>query len=79
MPAAQHPQPWVPSEPNLQPASKRRPARGRDIGGAGTTPVRSVEAGPLFFECWVEEGKAKQEALQAKPRPVNIPTIIITS
>ncbi|OIW32587.1 DNA-binding protein [Coniochaeta ligniaria NRRL 30616] len=50
----QHPQPWIPSQPNLQ-----KP-RGVDLGGARTTPIRSVEAGPLFFECWVEEGKAKE-------------------
>lgn len=49
----QHPQPWIPSEPNLQTPD------GSDLGGAKTTPIRSVEAGPLFFECWVEEGKAK--------------------
>ncbi|KAI0482485.1 HORMA domain-containing protein [Xylariaceae sp. FL0804] len=54
-----HPQPWVPSQPNLQPASRDRPAAGEDLGGARTTPLRAVEAGPLFFECWVEEGKAK--------------------
>ncbi|KAB5540362.1 DNA-binding protein [Coniochaeta sp. 2T2.1] len=48
-----HPQPWIPTKPNLQPPD------GSDLGGAKTIPVRSVEAGPLFFECWVEEGKAK--------------------
>ena len=56
----QHPQPWIPSQPNLQPASDRRPTSGRDVGGAGTTSIRSMEAGPLFLECWVEEGKAKE-------------------
>ncbi|GAB1319596.1 DNA polymerase zeta processivity subunit [Madurella fahalii] len=54
-----HPQPWIPSEPNLQPASKSKDQAGDDIGGVKTRPIRSVEAGPLFFECWVEEGKAK--------------------
>ena len=49
----QHPQPWIPTEPNLQ-----KP-HGKDLGGAKTTPIRSVEAGPLFFECWLEEGRAK--------------------
>ncbi|KAL2879056.1 hypothetical protein SGCOL_005756 [Colletotrichum sp. CLE4] len=53
-----HPQPWIPSEPALQPASKMNPVPGVHIGGASTTPLRSVEAGPLFFECWIEEGKA---------------------
>ncbi|KAI1502387.1 DNA-binding protein [Biscogniauxia marginata] len=56
-----HPQPWVPTQPNLQTKSKERPEPGEDIGGAKTTPLRAVEAGPLFFECWVEEGKAKGE------------------
>lgn len=42
-----HPQPWIPSQP------------GRDVGGAQTTPIRAIEAGPLFLECWVEEGMAK--------------------
>jgi len=55
-----HPQPWIPQEPNLQRASKRRSEDGRDVRGARTTPIRSVRAGPLFFECWVEEGEAKE-------------------
>lgn len=61
--ASQQPsrQPWMPTEPNLQTASSDRPAAGEDVGGARTMPLRSVEAGPLFFECWVEEGKAKGE------------------
>ncbi|KAK3687768.1 DNA-binding protein [Podospora appendiculata] len=55
-----HPQAWIPSEPNLQPAANdSKSALGKDVSGAKTTPIRSVEAGPLFFECWVEEGKAK--------------------
>ncbi|CCF41186.1 HORMA domain-containing protein [Colletotrichum higginsianum] len=52
-----HPQPWIPSEPSLQPASRTNPVPGVCIGGASTTPLRSVEAGPLFFECWIEESK----------------------
>lgn len=55
-----HPQPWIPSQPGLQPASRNRPEKGQDLGGASTTPIRAIEAGPLFFECWVEEGKAKE-------------------
>ncbi|KAH8681549.1 DNA-binding protein [Xylariales sp. PMI_506] len=54
-----HPQPWIPSQPSLQTQSKERPKPGEDVGGARTMPLRSVEAGPLFFECWVEEGAAK--------------------
>ncbi|KAL1836906.1 hypothetical protein VTJ49DRAFT_4509 [Mycothermus thermophilus] len=55
-----HPQPWIPSEPNLQPKSRARSAAGEDLGGVKTRPIRSVEAGPLFFECWVEESQAKE-------------------
>ncbi|KAK4126433.1 DNA-binding protein [Parathielavia appendiculata] len=55
-----HPQAWIPSEPNLQPKGKGREVAGQDIGGAKTRPIRAVEAGPLFFECWVEESKAKE-------------------
>ncbi|KAJ2967718.1 hypothetical protein NUW58_g10384 [Xylaria curta] len=54
-----HPQPWVPTQPNLQTVSRDQKIPGEDVGGAKTTPLRAVEAGPLFFECWVEEGKAK--------------------
>ncbi|RYP90681.1 hypothetical protein DL770_003219 [Monosporascus sp. CRB-9-2] len=56
-----HPQPWIPTQSNLQTKSKDRPTPGEDVGGAKMTPIRAVEAGPLFFECWVEEGKAKVE------------------
>ncbi|KAK6196773.1 hypothetical protein LQW54_011179 [Pestalotiopsis sp. IQ-011] len=56
-----YPQSWIPSEPNLQTSSKDKPMSGEDVGGAKTRPIRSVEVGPLFFECWVEEGKAKDE------------------
>ena len=44
----------------MQPASRGRETAGEDLGGVKTRPIRSVEAGPLFFECWVEEGKAKE-------------------
>jgi mitotic spindle assembly checkpoint protein MAD2B len=54
-----HPQPWIPSQPSLQPVSRTRSQKGHDVGGARTTPIRAIEAGPLFFECWVEEGAAK--------------------
>lgn len=59
-----HPQPWIPSQPELQPASQSRRERGHDAHDATTTPIRSLEAGPLFLECWVEEGRAK-DALRA--------------
>lgn len=54
-----HPQPWIPSQPGLQLSSQNQQKKGRDVGGAKTTPIRAVEAGPLFLECWVEEGHAK--------------------
>lgn len=55
-----HPQPWIPSQPGLQPATRDRPEKGHELCGANTTPIRAIEAGPLFFECWVEEGKTKE-------------------
>ncbi|KAI3322119.1 HORMA domain-containing protein [Xylariaceae sp. AK1471] len=56
-----YPQPWVPTQPNLQTTSEDQQTPGEDVGGAKTTPLRAVEAGPLFFECWVEEGEAKSQ------------------
>ncbi|KAM7200570.1 DNA-binding HORMA [Rhypophila sp. PSN 637] len=60
-----YPQAWIPSQPNLQPESRHVATQGDDLGGAKTTPIRSVGAGPLYFECWLEEGKAK-EVLSAR-------------
>ncbi|KAI7789136.1 mutagen sensitive-26 [Diaporthe eres] len=54
-----HPQPWIPSQPDLQPGSRTRPRKAVGVGSTKTIPVRTVEAGPLFFECWVEEGRTK--------------------
>lgn len=54
-----HPQPWIPSQPDLQPGSRTRPWKAVGTGVTKTIPVRTIEAGPLFFECWVEEGIAK--------------------
>ncbi|KAK7721023.1 hypothetical protein SLS64_001317 [Diaporthe eres] len=54
-----HPQPWIPSQPDLQPGSRTRPRKAVGAGSTKTIPVRTVEAGPLFFECWVEEGRTK--------------------
>ncbi|KAK7403982.1 hypothetical protein QQX98_010263 [Neonectria punicea] len=53
-----HPQHWIPSQPNLQPPTESSPNQGSSLGGTNTTPVRSVQAGPLFFECWIEQGPA---------------------
>jgi mitotic spindle assembly checkpoint protein MAD2B len=68
--AKQHPQAWIPSEPNLQPQGKGKEVAGSDIGGVKTRPIRAVEAGPLFFECWVEEGKAKEVLAKLAERDV---------
>lgn len=54
-----HPQPWIPSQPDLQPTSRARLRKAVGADVTKTIPVRTVEAGPLFFECWVEEGRTK--------------------
>ena len=62
----QHPQPWVPSVPSLQTGGKGKSIRiGKDLGGAKSVPVCSIEAGPFVLEMWIEEGKAKITALTA--------------
>ncbi|KAL2164952.1 hypothetical protein VTH06DRAFT_248 [Thermothelomyces fergusii] len=63
-----HPQVWIPSEPNLQPKGRGRKVAGQDVGGVCTRPIRSVEAGPLFFECWVEESRAKEALMRMAER-----------
>ncbi|KND89945.1 DNA polymerase zeta processivity subunit [Tolypocladium ophioglossoides CBS 100239] len=60
-PPIQHPQLWIPSEPSLQPPTASNPDTGSALGGASTTPIRSVQAGPLFFECWFVQGKRTPE------------------
>ncbi|KAH8900213.1 DNA-binding protein [Thozetella sp. PMI_491] len=60
-----HPQPWIPSPANLQTPSKGKRKKGKDVGGRKSIPIRSVAAGPLFFECWVEEAQAKLDASEA--------------
>ncbi|KAI9792237.1 MAG: hypothetical protein M1833_001236 [Piccolia ochrophora] len=58
-----HPQPWIPSQPTLQPRSQEDQSSraGKAVGGAKTTPVRAVESGQFVLELWVEEAKAKEE------------------
>ncbi|KAH8123804.1 hypothetical protein ACSS6W_007414 [Trichoderma asperelloides] len=60
-----HPQPWIPSEPNLQPPTKRKPYQGESLKGTATKPVRSVRADPLFFECWLEQGSPEPEVVNS--------------
>lgn len=40
--------------------------RGEDLGGLRFTPIRTVETGTFRFETWVEEGRAKFEAMGNK-------------
>lgn len=54
-----HPQPWVPSDPNLQTGEGESERIGKDLGGVKSVPVRLVEAGEFVVEMWIEEGKAK--------------------
>ncbi|KAK1241083.1 hypothetical protein MKX08_001057 [Trichoderma sp. CBMAI-0020] len=58
-----HPQPWIPSEPSLQPPTKQKPLQGDSLKGIATKPVRSVRADPLFFECWLEQGSPEPEVV----------------
>jgi hypothetical protein len=30
-----------------------------------TTPIRSVDSGEMVFEMWIEEGQAKEDALDS--------------
>jgi len=64
-----HPQPWIPSQPDLQRTTMGRSQdgqsvtmkRGADIGGQRTISLRAVDAGEMMFEMWIEEGKAKSD------------------
>lgn len=49
----QHPQAWIPAEAKLSAAPGRR--------DMSTAPIRSVRAGPLFFECWLEKKTESQD------------------
>ncbi|KAM0253610.1 hypothetical protein ACHAQJ_007185 [Trichoderma viride] len=60
-----HPQPWIPSEPHLQPPTKQKPFQGESLKGNSTRPVRSVRADPLFFECWLEQGSPDPEVVNS--------------
>lgn len=55
-----HPQPWIPTQSQNGCSLGSHPVKRPTINNS-TTPIRSVEAGPLFFECWVEESKAKSD------------------
>ena len=65
----EHPQQWVPTERDTGKNTTNGGRLEESKAPAHTLPVRSVRAGPLFFECWVEHGKTKGEASQAKSLP----------
>ncbi|KAM3527814.1 hypothetical protein NHJ13051_002715 [Beauveria bassiana] len=50
-----HPQAWIPAEANKRDAAAGRP-------DMNTAPIRSVRAGPLFFECWLEKKMQAQDS-----------------
>jgi len=51
------------NEETVEPGQQKN-KEGFDLGGVRVTPIRSVEAGVLRFETWVEEGRAKFECRQ---------------
>ena len=58
---------WAEVERPAPPARYRR-EKGRFLGGARTTPVRLVEAGPFVMEVWVEETSAKVDMMRAEQK-----------
>lgn len=66
-----HPQPWIPVQPSLQRDVPRFDSEdndiksGSDLGGVSTTPIRSVDAGEMVFEMWIEEGAGKEHAVES--------------
>ncbi|KAG6144791.1 hypothetical protein E4U38_001747 [Claviceps purpurea] len=57
-----HPQLWIPSQTSFPAPAIYKPELGRARAGTATTPIRSVQAGPLFFECWVEQARMDETA-----------------
>ncbi|KAF2842264.1 DNA-binding protein [Patellaria atrata CBS 101060] len=63
-----HPQPWIPTQPSFQThrlTDDNEDTRGGSLGGTMTLPVRSVAAGEMVFEMWIEEGKEKSITLNS--------------
>jgi len=64
-PPLDHPQAWIPVQPGLQKTTSKTDdgemevQNGKELGGGRTVPVRSVAAGEMLFEMWIEEGNAK--------------------
>ncbi|KFG79754.1 REV7-like protein [Metarhizium anisopliae] len=70
-----HPQLWIPAQTEPQIPSATRLEPGRAVRGTATAPIRSVQAGPLYFECWVEQGKLPPGTASPKaPSPSFSPT-----
>ncbi|KAG5948676.1 hypothetical protein E4U53_006182 [Claviceps sorghi] len=69
-----HPQLWIPSQPSLQPHAHNKPEQGRARQATSTTPIRAVQAGPLFFECWVEQSVPDHDVL-----PSTLPSTFASS
>lgn len=65
----EHTQSWIPVQPSLQAHSiedaqaHAKDHLDSDLGGIRTIPVRTVQAGEMVFEAWIEEGKAKIPAV----------------
>jgi mitotic spindle assembly checkpoint protein MAD2B len=68
-PPLQHPQAWMPVEPSLQreigidSEGFQEVRMGDDLGGVRTVAVRTVSAGEMCFEMWIEEGKGKENLI----------------
>lgn len=65
-----HPQPWIPVESGSQREKASvsedgemvaAPKKGNLLGGIKTVPLRTVDAGEMVFEAWVEESRSKLE------------------
>jgi mitotic spindle assembly checkpoint protein MAD2B len=79
-----HPQPWIPAQGGSQRTATQnnladtktgdRPAGDSFEGAAKVTPIRSVEAGVLRFDTWVEEGKAKFELDESRKESPPVPS-----
>lgn len=72
-PPVRHPQPWIPAQPSLQTSRPQaadyitspvtQHGEGVDLGGIHVLPLRTVDAGDMIFELWIEEGKAKSDTI----------------
>lgn len=70
-PPLTEPQAWIPAQPGLQKTARSdrdsAPLRGEQLGGVRTTTVRTIAAGEMMLEMWVEEGKRKFQATVSEP------------